>query len=73
MRLALRLQPELDKAADGFGTARLIFLACGPGINIRHEFVGPRSVRVGAFPVAGRPRFLGVAFFIDLIIINAVH
>ena len=32
-----------------------------------------RSVRVGAFPVAGRPLLLGVAFLIDLIIINAVH
>jgi hypothetical protein len=34
----LRLQPELDEAADGFGSARLIGLLCCPGIHIVPEF-----------------------------------
>jgi ABC-type Fe3+ transport system permease subunit len=36
----LRLQPDLDEAADGLGASGLILLTCGPGVDIRHEFVG---------------------------------
>ena len=34
----LRLQPECDEAADGFGSARLIGLFCCPGIHIVPEY-----------------------------------
>ena len=34
----LRLQPEFDEAADGFGSARLIGLFCCPGIHIVPEY-----------------------------------
>src|SRR5476651_1416579 len=30
--LRLRLEPELDQAADGFGTGRLRLLLCDPGV-----------------------------------------
>jgi hypothetical protein len=32
-----------------------------------------RTVRVGAAPVTGRPRLLGIAFFTDLVIVNAIR
>jgi hypothetical protein len=34
----LRLQPEFDESADGFGSARFIGFFCCPGIHIVAEF-----------------------------------
>jgi hypothetical protein len=39
-RSFLRLEPELDQAADGFGTAGLIVLLSGPSIHFCYELVG---------------------------------
>jgi hypothetical protein len=36
--LSLRLQPELDEAADGFGSIRFIGLFCCPDVHIVSEF-----------------------------------
>jgi hypothetical protein len=34
----LRLQPELDEAADGFGSGGPIGLLCCPGVHVVPEF-----------------------------------
>jgi hypothetical protein len=42
----LRLQPDLDQAADGFGAAGLVVLTSRPPIDRSDGFVGPTSANL---------------------------
>jgi hypothetical protein len=35
----LRLQPQLDQAADGFGAGRFVILRCDPSIDCRYLLI----------------------------------
>jgi hypothetical protein len=51
---------------------RVVLFAAAQSSTLAINSSVRRKVRVGALPVAGLPRLLGVAFFIDPAIINAV-
>jgi hypothetical protein len=65
--LLLRLQADLEQAADGFGAAGLVILADGPIVDVRQQLAGDAQGARWRFPFGGRPRFLGVAVLIDFI------
>jgi hypothetical protein len=53
IHLFLRLEPEVDQAADGFGAGGGVGLTGCPSINIRNEFVGKADGPRWVFPSCG--------------------
>jgi len=69
----LRLQPNLDKAADGLGAAGLVGLFCGPGIDCADGALGPAGADLN--PLTGSRAaapFFGTIFSFGLHPIMAV-
>ena len=65
----LRLQPDLDKTADGFGAREILILADDPAVySARGSGNSVKRIDVGF--VAGRPRPLFSVPGIDLLIIT---
>ena len=54
-RLCLRLQPELDQAADGFGASEFPALTCDPFVDALHFVLSPLRVWAGSYRLLSYP------------------
>ena len=58
MTLFLRLQPDLDQAADGLGALRFVILLAAPVIDLFQMIILPARADLRAFSGGHRPASL---------------